>query len=149
MGEVPYLPPERHRASRYIVGMERPRADVASTVLGAPAARDLAGFYERLLGWERTADEENWVVIRSPDGIKRLSFQTEADHVPPVWPAGPKDQQMMMHLDVAVENLEAGVAWALESGATLADQQPQDDVRVLLDPAGHPFCLFPWAFDAE
>ena len=23
-----------------------------------------------------------------------------------------------------------------------ADEQPQDDVRVLIDPAGHPFCLF-------
>jgi hypothetical protein len=27
-------------------------------------------------------------------------------------------------------------------GATLAQVQPQDDVRVLLDPDGHPFCLF-------
>ena len=27
-------------------------------------------------------------------------------------------------------------------GATLAEFQPQDDVRVCLDPAGHPFCLF-------
>ena len=26
--------------------------------------------------------------------------------------------------------------------ATLADFQPQKDVRVLLDPAGHPFCLY-------
>jgi hypothetical protein len=24
----------------------------------------------------------------------------------------------------------------------LADFQPQDDVRVLFDPDGHPFCLF-------
>lgn len=123
--------------------------DVASTVLGSPSARDLARFYEQLLGWEGTTDQDDWVVLRSPDGVKRLSFQTETDHVPPVWPAGPHDQQMMMHLDVAVEDLEAGVAWALELGATLAAQQPQDDVRVVLDPAGHPFCLFPWAFDAD
>jgi len=27
-------------------------------------------------------------------------------------------------------------------GATLAGFQPQDQVRVCLDPAGHPFCLF-------
>ena len=25
---------------------------------------------------------------------------------------------------------------------TLADFQPQADVRVVLDPAGHPFCLY-------
>ena len=33
-------------------------------------------------------------------------------------------------------------AWALKAGAVLAEHQPQQDVRVLLDPAGHPFCLF-------
>lgn len=50
---------------------------------------------------------------------------------------------MQFHLDIAVNELDAGVAWALETGATLADYQPQDDVWVMLDPAGHPFCLFP------
>jgi hypothetical protein len=49
---------------------------------------------------------------------------------------------MMLHLDIAAEDLQAAVAWALQAGATLADHQPQDHVRVLLDPAGHPFCLF-------
>ncbi|MFE9031605.1 VOC family protein [Streptomyces iakyrus] len=32
-------------------------------------------------------------------------------------------------------------ARAVAEGARLAGFQPQDDVRVLLDPAGHPFCL--------
>jgi hypothetical protein len=36
----------------------------------------------------------------------------------------------------------AAVSHALELGATLADFQPQKDVRVLQDPAGHPFCLY-------
>jgi hypothetical protein len=49
---------------------------------------------------------------------------------------------MMVHLDIAVENLDKGVAFAREIGARLSDHQPQDDVRVMLDPAGHPFCLF-------
>jgi hypothetical protein len=51
-------------------------------------------------------------------------------------------QQMMLHLDVAVDELEAGVESALELGATLAEFQPQETVRVLLDPDGHPFCLY-------
>jgi hypothetical protein len=34
------------------------------------------------------------------------------------------------------------VATAVEAGARVARFQPQDDVRVLLDPAGHPFCLW-------
>ena len=49
---------------------------------------------------------------------------------------------MMMHLDIAVEDLAPAVADALELGATLAGFQPQDDVRALLNPAGHPFCLY-------
>ena len=37
--------------------MTRPRLTIAATVLDAPDARALAAFYERLLGWERVADE--------------------------------------------------------------------------------------------
>jgi hypothetical protein len=48
----------------------------------------------------------------------------------------------MMHLDIAVEDLDAATAHAAAAGAVLAGYQPQDDVRVHLDPAGHPFCLF-------
>ena len=47
-----------------------------------------------------------------------------------------------MHLEIRVDDLEAGVAHAVALGATLARFQPQPDVRVCLDPAGHPFCLF-------
>jgi hypothetical protein len=47
----------------------------------------------------------------------------------------------MMHLDIEVGDLEAAVADAVALGARVADFQPQDNVRVLLDPAGHPFCL--------
>jgi len=42
---------------------------------------------------------------------------------------------MMMHLDFEVVDLEAAVTQALEVGAELAAYQPQQDVRVLLDPA--------------
>jgi catechol 2,3-dioxygenase-like lactoylglutathione lyase family enzyme len=122
--------------------MNRPRARLAAAVLGAPDAGALARFYQRLLGWTVVRQEQDWVMLRPPDGGTGISFQTEADHVPPVWPAGPGDQQMMIHLDIAVDDLEAGVAWAKEAGATLAGYQPQNDVRVMLDPAGHPFCLF-------
>lgn len=50
---------------------------------------------------------------------------------------------MMMHLDIGVADLDAGVSWAAAQGASLAEHQPQRDVRVMLDPEGHPFCLFP------
>jgi hypothetical protein len=49
---------------------------------------------------------------------------------------------MQLHLDVAVDDLPAAVARAERLGARPASYQPQELVRVMLDPAGHPFCLF-------
>jgi catechol 2,3-dioxygenase-like lactoylglutathione lyase family enzyme len=112
-----------------------------SVVLGTPDPRSLAAFYRSLLGGEIVADEGGWVVLQLPDG-PRLAFQEEADHVPPMWPAGPGDQQMQVHLDIAVDDLAAAPARAVALGAREAAYQPQDDVRVMLDPDGHPFCLF-------
>jgi hypothetical protein len=48
---------------------------------------------------------------------------------------------MQLHLDIEVDDLESAVAHAVAAGAEVAGCQPQDDVRVCLDPAGHPFCL--------
>jgi hypothetical protein len=36
----------------------------------------------------------------------------------------------------------ACVARAAGAGTSLASYRPQEHVRVLLDPPGHPFCLF-------
>jgi catechol 2,3-dioxygenase-like lactoylglutathione lyase family enzyme len=115
---------------------------LTATVLDAPDARELAGFYRRLLGWEVIEEEPDWVMLRPPGGGAGLSFQTERAYVRPVWPAGPGDPQMSMHLDIEVDDLDAAGAAAEAAGATQAPFQPQDDVRVWLDPAGHPFCLF-------
>jgi len=49
---------------------------------------------------------------------------------------------MSMHLDLEVDDLDAAVEHALSVGAALADVQPQQSVRVMLDPAGRPFCLY-------
>ncbi|MEV5428299.1 VOC family protein [Streptomyces sp. NPDC052701] len=116
--------------------------------LDAPDARELAEFYLRLLpGWRvrRGEEEPDWVHIRPPDGPTGLAFQSEPAYVPPVWPGEPGRQQMMIHLDIEVddaEDLERETARAVAAGARLAAYQPQRDVRVLLDPAGHPFCLY-------
>ena len=115
---------------------------LTATVLGAPDPKALALFYQRLLGWPIGADEPDWVTLRPGAGVPGLSFQLEAEHVPPDWPAGAGDQQMQLHLDIEVDDLDAAVAVAVEAGARVAEFQPQDDVRVLLDPAGHPFCLW-------
>ena len=71
-----------------------------------------------------------------------LNFEYEAEYVRPVWPSVSGIQHITEHLDIAVLDLDEAIAWATQAGASLADFQPQDDVRVMLDPAGHPFCLF-------
>jgi catechol 2,3-dioxygenase-like lactoylglutathione lyase family enzyme len=120
----------------------QPRLTLTSTVLGAPDARELAAFYRKLLGWTVRADEGDWVSLSAPAGGAALSFQTEPDYARPTWPAGHGDQQMMTHLDIEVDDLGAAGTHAVAAGAVLAEYQPQDDVRVYLDPAGHPFCLW-------
>ena len=59
-----------------------------------------------------------------------------------MWPAAKGRQIATQHLDIGVADLEESVRWAIGAGAVLAEFQPQPDVRVMVDPAGHPFCLF-------
>lgn len=99
-------------------------------------------FYRGLLDWPVREDQPDWVMLAPPEGGAGLSFQTEPHFVRPQWPSTPDRQQMMIHLDIEVDDLPWAVAHARALGATLADLQPQEDVRVLLDPVGHPFCLF-------
>ena len=47
----------------------------------------------------------------------------------------------MAHLDFAVNDLEKAVEYAVRCGASIANEQFSDDWRVMVDPAGHPFCL--------
>lgn len=112
------------------------------TVLDAPDARELAGFYRALLNWTIERDDPEWVVLCDPSGTARLSFQTEPAYRRPTWPGQQGSQLMMAHLDIEVDDLAAEVAHAVAIGAVVADFQPQLHVRVCLDPAGHPFCLY-------
>jgi catechol 2,3-dioxygenase-like lactoylglutathione lyase family enzyme len=126
---------------------------VTSVTIGAPDPRRLAAFYARLLGWPVTHEdpprpgeppEDGWAQLRPPAGATgpTLNFEYEAQYSRPVWPSEAGRQHITQHLDIAVGDLDSAVAWAVETGATLADFQPQQDVRVLFDPAGHTFCLF-------
>ncbi|MFI1888624.1 VOC family protein [Streptomyces jumonjinensis] len=125
-----------------------PRFSLASLVIDCHDADALAAFYGRLLGWEVKARDADWVHLRSPDGSLGLSLQGEAGYVPPHWPERPGAQQKMLHPDIRVDDLDAAVRHAVALGATEPPAQRQSDLRVLLDPAGHPFCLFLTAAEA-
>lgn len=58
----------------------------------------------------------------------------------------PSAQHKMMHFEVQVDDLEAAIDAVIDAGGATATHQPRDRdpsrIRVMLDPAGHPFCLF-------
>jgi predicted enzyme related to lactoylglutathione lyase len=118
------------------------RSDWWGVVLDAPDARALAGFYSELLGWRIATGSAEYCTLGPTSGVAYLATQTAANYVRPTWPNVDGQQQMMLHLDFEVADLEVAVAHAIELGAHQAVFQPQDNVRVLLDPAGHPFCLY-------
>ena len=122
--------------------MARPNMQLTGTVLDSPDAQALAAFYESLLGWSREKDTPKWVKLVPPGGGAGLSFQSEPAYVRPKWPSSRDRQQMMLHLDIEVADLDAAVEYAVRCGAQVAEFQPQERVRVMLDPAGHPFCLW-------
>ena len=70
-----------------------------------------------------------------------LVFDVVADHRPPTWPSGETPKQM--HFEWMVDDLDAAVVTMQDLGASLAEHQDPGEphLRVLLDPAGHPFCL--------
>lgn len=128
---------------------DRPSLRATSVTVMTPDPLLLAGFYARLLGTEVASTEPPPPGAPEAAGFAQvrlahltLNFEYETQWTRPVWPAAPGRQTATQHLDLWVDDLEAATAWATECGATLADVQPQDDVRVLLDPVGHPFCLF-------
>jgi predicted enzyme related to lactoylglutathione lyase len=111
------------------------------TAIEAPDPGALAAFYSRLLDWPVVHQEPGTTVIKPPQDSVFMVFQLAEDYTPPVWPPGPGDQRAMMHLDIQVADLDAATSDAVALGARPAEFQPHADVRVLLDPAGHPFCL--------
>ncbi|MGH2633610.1 MAG: VOC family protein [Tepidiformaceae bacterium] len=126
---------------------------MSTICLDCAEADEWAAFYSQMLGWEVTARDmpdnrkggAGWVLLRDPAGGTALSFQAEEWYQPPVWPEEPGALTKMAHCDFEVDDIDAAVAWAIAAGATIAPHQPPDrapdELRVMLDPAGHPFCL--------
>ena len=116
-----------------------------SFTLDCTSPLELAKFYGELLKWEIPFHDKDWACV-APPGTHQgtypgIMFQRNPDYKPPVWPDKPEAQQQMAHMDFAVNNLEKAVEHAVHCGAAIADEQFSEDWRVMLDPAGHPFCL--------
>ena len=107
-------------------------------VLDCPDPTAQAEFYGALLGWQPKVDPDgSWATVHS--GEQYIHFQRVEGFTAPQWPGQEVPQQM--HLDVDVDDLDEAEAATVALGATRHDHQPGTTFRVLLDPAGHPFCL--------
>jgi len=118
------------------------RKDWWGVVLEAPDPHALLQFWSELLDKPIYSESETGGALDFGEGVAYLTVQKADVYEPPVWPPEPGKPGMQLHLDIEVSDLEASVAHAVELGARVAEFQPQDDVRVMLDPAGHPFCLY-------
>ncbi|MFE7647145.1 VOC family protein [Streptomyces phaeoluteigriseus] len=124
-----------------------PAVRLRSVVLDCPDPRALAEFYAAVVGGTPEAEEgeEDWYVLRVPDG-PRLAFQRVEGMTPPEWPRADRNSQQF-HLDLDAgatwEEVDAAHARVLELGARPLDLEDREkkDFLVYADPAGHPFCL--------
>ncbi|WP_421119063.1 VOC family protein [Aquihabitans daechungensis] len=113
-------------------------ASLKMLTLDSSDARRDATFWSAVLGWDIAHEQDEYAMLTGPGGMA-LGFGTVEDHQPPAWPNEHGSKQF--HLDLAVDDLDAVAVRCTELGATLADPQPGETWRVLLDPSGHPFCL--------
>ena len=109
------------------------------TTLDCADPRAEAAFWSGLLGWDVVAAEDEYAMLVPSGGGPALGFGRIEGYASPGWPNEHGTKQF--HLDLGCDDVAATEAQALALGATLADPQPGETWRVLLDPAGHPFCL--------
>jgi catechol 2,3-dioxygenase-like lactoylglutathione lyase family enzyme len=119
------------------------RIEWGGICLDCADAEELARFYTDVFGWKEVArDGPDWIHLDGPLGV---SLQAEEWYEPPTWPEVPGALTKMLHFEVGTDDLDAAVALVVRSGGREASPQPADRdpslLRVMLDPAGHPFCL--------
>jgi catechol 2,3-dioxygenase-like lactoylglutathione lyase family enzyme len=114
-------------------------AGLAGVTLDCADHKELAAFYRDVLGWDMIWSDDNVAYLKG-EGETRLGFQRVADYHAPRWPGSQAPQQS--HLELSVPNIGEAEATLLKLGATKPDFQPGGETwTVLLDPAGHPFCI--------
>ncbi|SFB00167.1 hypothetical protein SAMN05216266_103196 [Amycolatopsis marina] len=109
-----------------------------SVVLDCPDPAALAVFYAELLEWPAAEGDDDWMTLANPAGGPSIEFQRVADYQAPEWPSAVRPQQF--HLDLTVQDLDAGHERAVRLGARELDLNPPT-FKVYADPVGHPFCL--------
>ncbi|MEU3459365.1 VOC family protein [Streptomyces sp. NPDC006733] len=117
-----------------------PLMKLTAVTLDCADPRALAAFYQQATGFApHPRSDADFTGLTREDGLF-LGFQRVDGYRPPQWPGQIVPQQS--HLDFTVDDLDTAEAALLALGATRPQAQPDEQGwRVLLDPAGHPFCL--------
>ena len=97
-------------------------------------------------GRSRGGDGTGWIQLLTLPEECDLNVQAEEWYGARCGRSVPDSLDKMMHFEILVEDMDGAVAHAVATGATIASPQPGDrdpnELRVMLDPAGHPFCLY-------
>lgn len=110
-----------------------------SVTLDCADAQQLAQFWAQALDGKVAYESDNFVGVETPGGVWIGAYRIDG-YQSPDWPEGAPPKQF--HLDLSVPVLDDAERALLEIGATKSGHQPEPDRwRVLLDPAGHPFCI--------
>jgi catechol 2,3-dioxygenase-like lactoylglutathione lyase family enzyme len=111
-----------------------------AVTLDCPDPHVLARFYREIVGGDLRSSNDDFVVLSGTDGTVRLDFQRVQNSEPLPWPDPAATRRL--HLDFIADDLDEAEAHLCSMGARRAEFQPGGDrFRVLIDPAGHPFCL--------
>lgn len=117
--------------------MRTPTTHLAMVTLDCADPEPVSTFWSNLLGWDRTHLDNNHAMLQGP--AHALGFGRVENYEPPTWPNPHGSKQF--HFDLATPDIAATVEHCIALGATLPEEQPGESWTVLLDPAGHPFCL--------
>jgi hypothetical protein len=114
-----------------------PIARLTCAVVDCADPKALAAFYLQVLDAEVLFEDETYTFI-GHRGQVNIAFQRVDGYQAPAWP-GPETQT---HLDFRVDDVALAEAELIAIGAVKPEFQPGEGTwTVLLDPAGHPFCL--------
>jgi hypothetical protein len=113
------------------------KAHVSGIAIDCPNSTELCAFYAALLELESV--NEGIMIAQDGKGGVEIWFQQVENYIPPTWPTQERGQQL--HLDIDCEDREEMIQRAIELGATRVGEEPGGSFTVMLDPAGHPFCL--------
>lgn len=104
--------------------------------LDAADVAPLTKFWSAALKWPTVVVTDDYAMLQGP--AHALGIGRTPDFRPPEWP---DDGQKQFHFDLSADDIEAAATHLIELGATRPEAQPGEGWIVLLDPAGHPFCV--------